>query len=114
MGFNVMWVKILGVVLLLVGLWGFFSSGMVLGFAVNTTHNIVHLVSGVILLWAGFGNKGASAPLWNKIFGLVYLVVAVLGLLSVGFVVDLLALNSADNWLHLVIGVVTIGVGFWG
>ncbi len=114
MSFNVVWAKILGVVLVLVGLLGFFSGDMVLGmFGVNMLHTLVHLVSGVILLWAGFGSNGANAKKTNLVFGIVYLVVAILGFASVMAFVDLLMLNAADNWLHLLIGVVTTAISLW-
>ena len=113
MGLNQTWAKILGVVLVLVGLAGFFSGGNLLGFHVNTAHNLVHLLSGIIALMAGFMGGGNYAKIYNVIFGVVYLLVALLGLFSVTFVVDLLTLNSADNWLHIVLAVVTFAIGIW-
>ena len=113
MGFNATWAKILGVILVLVGLLGFFMGDSVLGFDVNPTHNFVHIISGLIILWAGFGAGGQHAKTYNLIFGIVYLLVAVVGFVNVMSLVDLLALNPADNWLHLLIGVVTTAIGLW-
>ena len=106
------WATILGVILLVVGLWGLVNGNMLLWFEVNSTHNWVHLLSGILALLAGLTAAGAYAGTYNKVFGVVYLLIGILGLLSVGFVVDLLVLNTADNWLHIVIGVVTAWVGF--
>jgi hypothetical protein len=114
MSLNVTWAKILGIVLVLVGLLGFFSDGTVLGmFHVNMFHNVVHLLSGVIGLWAGFSNRGVHSKRFNVIFGIVYLIVAIVGFANIMFFTDLLMLNAADNWLHLVIGVVTTAIGLW-
>jgi len=45
--------KILGVVLLLVGVVGFAAPGL-LGAHLNMAHNVVHIVSGAIALYFGF------------------------------------------------------------
>ena len=113
MGFNAAWAKILGIVLVLIGILGFFMGDSVLGFGVNSTHNYVHVLSGLILLWAGFGAGGKRAKTYNLIFGIVYLLVAIVGFMNVMSIVDLLALNPADNWLHLLIGVITTAIGLW-
>jgi len=110
---NVMWAKILGVVLVLVGLFGFFTGDMLLWFGVNPVHNVVHVLTGLILLWAGFGTGGVHAKMTNIVFGIVYLLVAIVGFVNVAALVDLLALNAADNWLHLLIGVVSTAIGLW-
>lgn len=101
----------LGVILLVVGLWGLFNGSM-MWFQVNSTHNWVHIISGILGLLAGLTAAGAYAGTFNKVFGVVYLLVAILGFIGVGAIVNLLMLNTADNWLHLVIGLVTTWVGF--
>lgn len=113
MGLNQTWAKLIGIVLVLVGILGFFMGDNVFGFEVNTVHNVVHIVTGLIALWAGFSASGSYAKTYNIIFGLVYLVVAIAGFMNFATVVDLLAINSADNWLHIVIAVVSLGVGFF-
>ncbi|MDP1695263.1 MAG: DUF4383 domain-containing protein [Candidatus Woesearchaeota archaeon] len=102
----------LGVILLVVGLWGLFNGSMLMWFQVNSTHSWVHIISGILGLLAGLTAAGAYAGTFNKVFGIVYLLVAILGFVGVTAIVDLLMLNTADNWLHLVIGVVTAWVGF--
>jgi len=104
----------LGVILLVVGLLGLFmgESDLLGLFSVNGTHTWVHLISGILGLLAGLTAAGAYAGTFNKVFGIVYLLVAILGFIGVGSIVSLLALNTEDNWLHLVIGVVTTWVGF--
>jgi len=104
--------QIVGVVLTLVGVIGFFVSGKLLVFGVNNLHNIIHLVSGILGLVAGFYVMGKWAPMYNKVFGVVYLLVGILGIVAASAMMQLLAVNMADNVLHLLLGVVLAGVGF--
>lgn len=107
---------VLGVVLLLIGILGYVlnpAGGHLLGiFAVNGAHNAIHLVSGV---------AGIAAALmgWSRVycqvFGVIYLLVAVLGLVatdSSGMLLGLIHNNMADNILHLAIGGSAAYVGF--
>lgn len=110
---------IFGVVFLLVGVLGFVSNPIVgdMGyFHTNMLHNVVHLVIGLGLLLAAKSETGAK--LWMKIFAVVYLLVAVLGFFMVpsgsGMLLGLVAVNSADNWLHLVLGVVLLLLSMGG
>ena len=103
---------VLGAVLTVVGVAGLFTGDMLLWFGTNLLHNLVHLVSGLLGLLAGLTADGAYAKWYNVGFGVVYLLVALLGLLGVGAVMTLLNLNVADNWLHLLIAVAALGVGF--
>lgn len=110
---NATWAKILGVVFLLIGIVGFFTGDMLLFFSINSVHNYIHILTGLIALWAGFASNGKNAKTFNLVFGIVYLLVAIVGFFNVGTLVSLLSLNAADNWLHLVIGVVTTAIGLW-
>lgn len=107
------WAKILGVVLLLVGILGFVMESPLLGmFHVNTLHSVVHLATGAIFAWAGF-SKGAPARKVNQWMGIVYLLVAVLGFLGLLEILNVGAgMGDYDNWLHIVLGVVTVAIGF--
>ena len=96
---------VLGVVLALVGVLGFFNE-MVLGyFGVNTLQSVIHLVGGVLLVWMA----GRTANLW---LGWIGLVVAVLGFVAGDFMMSLLNINMAITYLHLAIGVVSLGVAY--
>ena len=102
--------KVLGVVLLAIGVLGFLVGGSLLGFGVNTLHNLVHLVTGAIFAWAGFA---ADAPVKkvNQVLGIVYIAVGLIGLVGVlGF----LNTNLADNVLHLAIGAIAAAIGYKG
>ena len=113
---------VFGAVYLLVGLLGFTVSGgheaaghdggALLGvFGVNVLHNVVHLAIGAALLGAALAGLGASRAA-NRTVGVVYLLVGVVGLFSLGASpLNVLALNGADNLLHLVSGAVLLAVG---
>ena len=55
--------QVFGVIYTLVGLVGFFGGGTmpVLGFPVSTLYNMIHLVVGLLGLYAGFGKEAAKA-----------------------------------------------------
>jgi glucose uptake protein GlcU len=104
--------QVVGAVLTLVGVAGFFTGGTLLIFGINALHNVVHLVSGVLGLAAGFYAGGQWARYYNQGFGVIYLLVAALGFVAPAQTASLLAINSADNLLHLALGIVLAGVGF--
>jgi hypothetical protein len=102
-----------GAVFVLVGVLGFVPNPLVGPeglFQTDALHNLVHLLIGVVLLVVAMSAPEKSA-LWLKIFGVIYLVLAVLGFLLVGQQGELLGLvtmNMADHWLHVVLGVVLL------
>ena len=99
---------ILGVVLTLAGIAGFFSGGMLLVFQVDTVHNIVHLASGLAGLWAASAGK---ERMYLLVLGLVYAAVAVIGFTQGGSILGLFMVDQADNYLHATIAVVGIVLG---
>ena len=110
--------QVIGVVLLVVGILGFLMGGeqMFLGLIMfSTTHNIVHLLSGAVLAYLGFKGSESSQRAGAQIFGVVYGLVTLLGLLGVGggnpFGL-MLHLNGAYNIIHLVIAVFGLYAGF--
>lgn len=108
---------IFGVVLLLIGVLGFIpgitNNGLLLGiFAVDTLHNIIHLVTGAVMLWAGMTSLKASRTGF-QVFGVIYAIVAILGFMTGdGQLLGLISNNMADTWLHVVIAVVALYAGF--
>ncbi|HLD12389.1 MAG TPA: DUF4383 domain-containing protein [Candidatus Nanoarchaeia archaeon] len=108
MSLQTTWAKILGFVLLIVGVLGFFMTSPLLSiFEVDFLHNLIHVVTGLLGIWAAFGGW---ATMFNKWFGSIYLLLAILGFF--GAVDSIMAINAADHWLHLIIGLVTVGIGF--
>ena len=104
---------IIGIVLLVVGVLGFIPNPLVSStglFMVNTAHNLVHLVSGAVIL-AGVYSFGSALGL--KIVGVVYAVIAILGLVMGGdMLLGVIAMNMADHWLHVALAVVILLAGF--
>ena len=103
---------IIGGVLVLVGLLGFVWDPVLGVFDVGPIHNVVHLLTGGILLAAAFANNGLYARQVNITLGVVYLLVALLGFIAAGFLGSIIEYNMADNWLHVLLGVVLVGAGF--
>jgi hypothetical protein len=105
---------VIGVVFVVVGILGFIPNPIVSStgvFAVNTAHNLVHLVSGAAILACAYSTIGAGIAL--KVFGVVYAVVAVLGLFTTGdMLLGFLRVNHADHWLHVVLAIVILAAGF--
>ncbi|HYD03128.1 MAG TPA: DUF4383 domain-containing protein [Alphaproteobacteria bacterium] len=98
--------QIVGAVLALIGIAGFFvGEGLLMGFGVNILHSIIHLLSGILLI--AFAGRVA-----NLTFGWVYAAVFVLGLVAPGLMASLIHLNPADNYLHLALAVISLGVGY--
>jgi arginine exporter protein ArgO len=116
----------MGAVFLLVGVLGFIpgittnyetlgfaghgSEALLLGiFQVSILHNIVHLLYGVAGIALSRTHGQAKAFLLYG--GVVYLVLWLYGLL-IGHdtPANFVPVNTADNWLHLVLGLVMIGL----
>ena|SRR3989442_13895958 len=108
---------IFGIVFLAVGILGFVpgvtTNDMLLGiFMVNAAHSVVHIASGIIFLIAGMAGAGASR-MWFRIFGLVYALVAILGFMTPsGMLLGMISNNMADTWLHVILAVAMLFLGF--
>lgn len=87
------------------------SGAQLLGlFAVSGLHNIVHLALGVVGFVLATSWSGARAFLLGG--GALYLALTVYGLLVDRHEdANIVPLDRADNWLHLVLGVGMIGLG---
>jgi hypothetical protein len=114
---------VFGVVFILVALVGFFATGgmamqptdpataaKALGiFPVNLLHNVVHLLFGVWGLAAS--RNWAGSKQFFTIAGIIYAVLTVVGFLSPsGF--NLVPLGGPDIWLHCVLAIVMMGIGY--
>ena len=87
-------------------------------FMTNAVHNIIHLASGIYLIVAALNSERASKMAF-KVVGIVYLLVTLLGFLTIGTngmgsLLGLVSMNAADNYLHLVLTAVFLFVGFMG
>lgn len=121
---------VVGVVFLVVGILGFIpgvttdygdmtfagheSGAMLLGvFQVSILHNLVHLLFGVLGL--ALAASIAGATLYLIAGGAVYLVLWIYGMaIDHGSAANFIPVNTADNWLHLGLGVGMIALGVIG
>lgn len=112
---------VFGAVYVLVGLLGFAvtggvgfvatEGGLLLGiFEVNPLHNIAHLLIGGALLIAGLTNA-AAARTTNIVVGAAYLLLGIVGFFIADTGANILALNTADHFLHLASALILLGVG---
>jgi hypothetical protein len=119
---------IYGIIFLLVGVAGFIpgittdydtlqfaghhSEAMLLGvFQVSILHNIVHLLYGIA--GVALARTGASARNYLLWGGVVYLVLWLYGLfVGPDSPANFVPLNTADNWLHLGLGITMVALSF--
>jgi Domain of unknown function (DUF4383) len=87
------------------------STAMLLGlFEVSVLHNVVHLLFGVVGLLLARSVAGATAFLIGG--GVVYLMLWFYGLaVDHDTAANFVPFNTADNWLHLALGIGMIGLG---
>lgn len=108
--------KILGVVLLLVGVLGFTHVLDSLGAHIGpgyAAHNLIHVVSGIIALYFGFGGSLGGARGFCIIFGLVYLLLGIVGLGLGDLHLGPLVLGKADHGIHLIVGAIFLAGGLF-
>jgi hypothetical protein len=115
---------LVGAVFLLVGVLGFIpgittnysdmefagdgSTAELLGiFQVSVLHNLVHVLYGIAGLALARTWEGARLFLIGG--GLVYLLLWLLGIIGAG---DWIPVDTADNWLHFVLGLGMVALGF--
>jgi hypothetical protein len=109
--------NIFGIAFIGAGILGFIPGVTVDGhlfgiFAVNATHNIVHILSGAVALYAAYQSERA-AMLYFQIFGVVYLLVTVVGLFAGNSpLLGIMAHNHADVVLHVIISAAALYLGF--
>jgi preprotein translocase subunit Sss1 len=113
--------KFFGVVLILIGVIGFFGGSInmtvrpELGlFPVNVLHNVVHILIGVWGLAASRTLSGATA--FCKQAGVLFLLLAIIGFIPwlTEQLASLLPLSGNAAYLHLVLGLVLLYFGVMG
>ena len=113
--------QIIGWAFVLIGVAGFFVTGMsmeadpemapkLLGlFPLNVLHNIVHLLFGV---WGILASRShPSARTYDRVAGVAYLGLAVLGAFSPDMF-GMVPIGFHDIWLHVLLGLVLAIGGF--
>jgi hypothetical protein len=114
-----LYATVVGAVLTIAGIIGFFYSSSfgspgtvddVFGIlSVNGWHNVVHLATGLL----GLAAAGYFARTYALALGLVYVVVAIWGFIigSGDAILSIVPVNTEDNVLHLVLGLVGLAAG---
>lgn len=104
--------QVLGIVLTIFGIAGFFSDGMLFLFTADAPHNILHLLSGLAALYAARSHH--IAQWYLMVVGAVYGVIAFAGFLWDGNILDLFWNNRADDYLHAIIAITALVVSCSG
>ena len=121
-----LYAQVFGIVLTLVGIVSFVpaiqspapgvvpaGSYIVFGlFAVNPLHNVIHLLTGLLGLYAGFAVGGRYARWYALVFGVVYALVTVIGIVQINTILGLIPINVLDDVLHAALAVLGLGAYF--
>ena len=101
---------VLGIGFILVGIAGFLAPRL-LGAHLSFAHNIIHLFSGAIALYFGLGGTLAGARAFCLVFGAVYLLLGVVGMVAgtgdgrlLTVIPDALVLGTVDHIIHILLG----------
>lgn len=107
--------QITGPVLLLVGVLGIVNFGIAGLLSINEPAEIaLHLVLGALASYAGFsaGGYGRFALLYAKVFGIVYILLGLVGFILPDVIPGLIHLDLGCNVVHLVLGLWGIWAGY--
>ncbi len=111
---------IIGLAFIAVGCLGFISNPIVgeapnVIFHADSFHNAVHITSGLLFLLFGIALP-AHAGTFCKVFGIIYFLLGLLGLINIGTngmgkLLGILHVNGADNFLHMGLGLIIFIAG---
>src|SRR3989344_1276301 len=95
---------VLGLVLALVGVWGFFTNSILGILGVNPLQSVLHLIAAAFGIYAGTKGDGTT---YNQVLGWIAVVLGVIGFIPGvnDLLLQLLNINTAITVLHLAIGV---------
>jgi hypothetical protein len=105
-----LYTQVIGVVLLVVGILGFFMPGIGTLLQFHAHHNLIHILSGLALAYFGFMGNENSQRKGAQIFGVIYGLITVLGILGMK---DLGPIKLNLNWTYNIIHLVVAGWGLW-
>ena len=116
--------SIVGTIFMVLGIAGFVAPGLG-GTHLSPAHNVIHLVSGALALWFGLRGTLHGARMFSWVFGLVYGLLGVAGMVFgrsgtasmhdmgpdsklLTIIPNVLELGRNDHVLHIIIGIVFI------
>lgn len=106
------YVVLSGFILVVVGIVGFFRREM-FNLTFPPAHNVFHLLSGVVALYAGLRKGLRGTRLFGFIFGAIYTLLAAAGFLGLRDLGPIrLDLNLHFNFIHLGVGLLSLLAGF--
>lgn len=109
---------VLGILFTWLGFFGFFVSlsmtaGRLFVFDLDLVQNLFHLITGLLALVATFAEW---SRLFNRIFGVIYLLLGIAGLFPAlyigGSLIGITHVNAADSMLHIAVGLIACIVGY--
>lgn len=102
-----------GIILLVLGVIGILGGNTLLGLNSEPLEDIIHIVAGGLLTWAGYRGGAAQQSMWSKVFGVVFLVVGIVGFFNSSiFGLFRQGMATIDNIVHLIYGVLGAMAGF--
>lgn len=102
-----------GILFIFVGVAGFLPDFMMDGylfgyFMVNGLHNVVHIITGILAIMAATSFR--LSKLFFQVFGIIYTLIALIGFWRGDLYI--IQVNTADNVFHLVVGIISLLLGF--
>ncbi|SFI60657.1 DUF4383 domain-containing protein [Thermoflavimicrobium dichotomicum] len=104
--------QVLGTVFVLIGLLGFFvpSQGALNNlFHLTLTHNLIHFITGALFL--GVSNFDKYSQWTARVFGVIYLAGAILGLFT-NNIFNVIMVTPLIEVIHFIVAAVTLYAGF--
>jgi len=107
--------RVTGIVLLLVGALGVLQFGIPGYLSINEPAEIaVHFVTGALATYAGFSRGyGRAAVLYARVFGIVYLLLTIVGFIVADVIPGLIHFDLGCNVVHLVLGLWGVYAGYF-
>jgi|SRR5665213_147836 len=107
---------VFGIILIILGVLGFIKAaapgGLVLGlFSADLMSSLIYIATGALALVAA-RQRESQTRLYFKVFGIVYALIAIVGLIDGGNVLGLMIVNGWSNVLNVVIAFIALWAGF--